>query len=105
METKKTQAEIMLEEFVRRRDAGEFDQLPTEKDLEGLDPDSIKYHLIRCSFDKEYAKKSDREWVESTNSARASAFRFSHGIASKLSVTHITLIHPPLSRWVFFCFM
>ena len=81
METNKTRVELMLEEVVRRRDAGEFDKPRTEKDLEGLDPDSIKYHLIRCSFDKEYAEVSDRKWVESTRSVRAISYRATHGIA------------------------
>ena len=78
-EIPKTKAELMLEEYIRRRDAGEFDEPPTWADLEGLDPKSIKYHLLRCELDEEYARESRRKFHRQSHGARAMEYRLRHG--------------------------
>ena len=80
MDTKKTKAQLLLEEAIRRRDAGEFQRQPTWEDLEGLDPNSIKYGLLRAQIDPEYAAMLDQKFEQTANSAKAVHHRLSQGL-------------------------
>lgn len=76
----KTKSELMLEEFNRRLEAGEFQKLPTWEDLEGLDPESIKYGLIRSIIDPEYEAEQLRKARAEVYSSRTISYRALHGI-------------------------
>ena len=79
-EPKKTKVELMLEEFNRRRDAGEFDQPPTWQDLEGLEPGTLKYGLMRAQIDPEYDALLRKKFRETKHSSRAIDYRARHNL-------------------------
>ena len=76
----KSRSDLLLEEAIRRRDAGEFSTLPTWADLEGLDPESIKYGLVRSRIDPEYRQQLLKKAHESTKSSRAIEYRALRGL-------------------------